>query len=316
MCRRFRVHTAQFLILLLMNGHVMSTAAVSFEKLLAGDDIILAPGTYDALSARIAAQGRSQSRLSVRLFGHGLCFRIAGCWPHECHGNGRPRVRAMAAACAPTPLIADGDTGHGGPLNAARLVTLYEQGGAACIQIEDQVFPKRCGHMANKEVVPVEVAAANIRSACAARQSAAFKIMARTDARAPLGYEEALRRADAYLEAGADILFIEAPQSVAELEAIAERYQGIPLVANMVEDGKTPYLDGAALQNMGYKIALFPVSALLCVTQKLETVFGHMLASNQLPADEPRVSFSRYNEIVGLPDLLAEAAEAEDKSST
>ena len=221
------------------------------------------------------------------------------------------RVRAMAAACAPTPLIADGDTGHGGPLNAARLVSLYEQGGAACIQIEDQVFPKRCGHMANKEVVPVEVAAANIRSACAARQSSAFKIMARTDARAPLGYDEAIRRADAYLEAGADILFIEAPQSMGELEAIAERYSDIPLVANMVEDGKTPYLDGEALQEIGYKIALFPVSALLCVTQKLESVYANMLKADQLPDDEARVSFSRYNEIVGLPELLAEAAEAE-----
>ncbi|MDF1687379.1 MAG: isocitrate lyase/PEP mutase family protein [Parvibaculaceae bacterium] len=293
----------------------MSTAAVSFEKLLAGDDIILAPGTYDALSARIAAQAGAKA---VYLSGFSVTGSVLGLPDVGLMSATEmaDRVRAMAAACAPTPLIADGDTGHGGPLNAARLVTLYEQGGAACIQIEDQVFPKRCGHMANKEVVPVEVAAANIRSACAARQSAAFKIMARTDARAPLGYEEALRRADAYLEAGADILFIEAPQSVAELEAIAERYQGIPLVANMVEDGKTPYLDGAALQNMGYKIALFPVSALLCVTQKLETVFDHMLASNQLPADEPRVSFSRYNEIVGLSDLLAEAAEAEDKSST
>ena len=165
--------------------------------------------------------------------------------------------------------------------------------------------------MANKEVVPVEIASANIRSACAARQSTAFKVMARTDARAPLGYDEAIRRADAYLEAGADILFIEAPQSLDELVAIADRYSDIPLVANMVEDGKTPYLDGEALQEIGYKIALFPVSALLCVTQKLESVYANMLKADQLPDDEARVSFSRYNEIVGLPELLAEAAGAD-----
>lgn len=281
-----------------------------FEKLLAGDDIILAPGAYDALSARVASQAGAKA---VYLSGFSVTGSVLG-MPDVGLMSATEmadRVRAMAAACAPTPLIADGDTGHGGPLNAARLVSLYEQGGAACIQIEDQVFPKRCGHMANKEVVPVEVAAANIRSACAARQSSAFKIMARTDARAPLGYDEAIRRADAYLEAGADILFIEAPQSMDELEAIAERYSDIPLVANMVEDGKTPYLDGEALQEIGYKIALFPVSALLCVTQKLESVYANMLKADQLPDDEARVSFSRYNEIVGLPELLAEAAEAE-----
>lgn len=285
-----------------------------FEKLLAGDDIILAPGAYDALSARVAAQAGAKA---VYLSGFSVTGSVLG-MPDVGLMSATEmadRVRAMAAACAPTPLIADGDTGHGGPLNAARLVSLYEQGGAACIQIEDQVFPKRCGHMANKEVVPVEVAAANIRSACAARQSSAFKVMARTDARAPLGYDEAIRRADAYLEAGADILFIEAPQSMEELVAIAERYNDIPLVANMVEDGKTPYLDAEALQEIGYKIALFPVSALLCVTQKLESVFANMLKADQLPEDETRVSFSHYNEIVGLPDLLAEAAEA-DKSSS
>ncbi|MBV1934892.1 MAG: isocitrate lyase/PEP mutase family protein [Parvibaculaceae bacterium] len=288
----------------------MSSPTTYFEKLLAGDEIILAPGAYDALSARVAAQAGAKA---IYLSGFSVTGSVLG-MPDVGLMSATEmadRVRAMAAACEPTPLIADGDTGHGGPLNAARLVSLYEQGGAACIQIEDQVFPKRCGHMANKEVVSVEVAAAKIRSACAARQSSAFKIMARTDARAPLGYDEAIRRADAYLEAGADILFIEAPQSMDELVAIAERYSDIPLVANMVEDGKTPYLDGEALQEIGYKIALFPVSALLCVTQKLESVYANMLKADQLPDDEARVSFSRYNEIVGLPELLAEATDAD-----
>ena len=140
------------------------------------------------------------------------------------------------------PLIADGDNGHGGIANVERLVRAYEQAGAACIQLEDQVLPKRCGHMDGKEVIPLAEAAAKIRAAAAARTSSDFLIIARTDARSVSGLDDALRRADAYLKAGADLLFVEAPQSEAELRAVAERFKTVPLVANMVEDGKTPCL--------------------------------------------------------------------------
>lgn len=279
----------------------------ALRRLLESGRIILAPGAHDALSARLAAQagaacvymsgfGVSGSTLGMPDIGLMTATEMA------------ERARALAGAAAPVPLIADGDNGHGGPLNAARLTRLYEQAGAACIQLEDQVFPKRCGHMENKEVVPAEEAAAKIRAACGARADADFMVMARTDARSVNGLDDALRRAEAYLEAGADILFIEAPRSAGELEEIARRFKGVPLVANMVEDGKTPYLDAATLEAMGFAIAVFPVSALLAVTRRLQEVYAAVLRHGRLPAEEARVSFQDYNAIIGLPEMLADAA--------
>lgn len=277
----------------------------TIDALLQEDGLLVAPGAYDALSAKIAAQAGARA---VYLSG----FSVSG------SALGLPdlgfmsaaemieRVRAMANA-AGVPLIADGDNGHGGPLQTARLTAAYEQAGAAAIQLEDQALPKRCGHMENKEVIPRAAAAAKIRAAVEARTSSDFKIMARTDARAPLGLDEALRRGEAFLEAGADILFIEAPQSLEELEKIAATFKGARLTANMVEDGKTPYLDAATLQELGYKIALFPVSALLATAKLLENVYGGLLKEGRLPETQERVSFQRYNEIVGLGDYLAEA---------
>lgn len=224
------------------------------------------------------------------------------------------RVRALAEAAMPAPLIADGDNGHGGPLNAARLTRLYEAAGAQCIQLEDQVFPKRCGHMEGKEVISLAEAAEKIRAAADARASRDFKIMARTDARATHDLSEALRRGEAFLKAGADILFIEAPRDMAELQTIARTFKGVPLLANMVEDGKTPYLSARVLEEIGYKIAIFPVAALLAVTRRLEEVYATLLRGEGLPAGEPRVTFQRYNEIVGLPELLASAAKFSDET--
>mgnify|MGYP003149279740 FL=1 len=122
-----------------------------------------------------------------------------------------------------------------------------------------------------------------------------------------------MRRGEAFLKAGADILFIEAPRSHEELVSVAETFKGVPLVANMVEDGKTPYLDGPTLQEIGYKIAIFPVSALLSVAERLQTLYRAMLEANKLPVDMQRVTFQKYNEIIGLPDMLAEAAALEDE---
>ena len=193
------------------------------------------------------------------------------------------------------PLIADGDNGHGGPLNVARLVRAYEQAGVQCIQLEDQVSPKRCGHMEGKEVVPLADAAAKIRAAADARYSSAFKIMARTDARATHDLDEALRRGETFLKAGADILFIEAPHSEDELAKIAQTFAGTPLLANLVEDGKTPMLSPQTLQQMGYKIALYPISALLAASSALETAYARLLGGAPAPRD--RVTFSQYNVI-------------------
>ncbi|MGB6086174.1 isocitrate lyase/PEP mutase family protein [Parvibaculum sp.] len=285
----------------------------TFDDLLASPGIIVAPGAYDALSARLAVQAGASV---VYMTG----FGVSGA------GFGLPdiglvsaaemaeRVRVIAASAAPVPLIADGDNGHGGPLNAARLTRAYEQAGAACIQIEDQVFPKRCGHMEGKEVIALEEAAAKIRAAAEARTSAAFKIMARTDARATHDLDEALRRGEAFLRAGADILFIEAPRDEAEMRKVADTFKGVPLVANIVEDGKTPYLGAKALEELGFKIALFPVSALLAVTERLQVVYDTLMKGEGLSASEPRVTFQRYNELIGLGDMLADAAAISEKT--
>lgn len=290
----------------------MSHAADALATLMQGPDIILAPGAYDALSARLAAQAGAQA---VYMTGFGVAGSTLGVPDIGLMSATEmaDRARALASAAAPVPLFADGDNGHGGPLNAARLTRLYEQAGVACIQLEDQVFPKRCGHMENKEVVPIQDAAAKIRAAIEARENPNFKVMARTDARATHGFDEALRRGEAFLKAGADILFIEAPRSHEELVTVVETFKGVPLVANMVEDGKTPYLDGQTLQEIGYKIAIFPVSALLSVTERLQTLYGAMLQSNKLPVDMPRVTFQKYNELIGLNDMLAEAAALESE---
>ncbi|MBS0277586.1 MAG: isocitrate lyase/PEP mutase family protein [Proteobacteria bacterium] len=276
----------------------------TLDTLLNEPGILVVPGAHDPLSARIAARAGAKA---VYMTG----FGVAGA------GFGVPdiglvnaeqmieRVRVIAGSIAPLPLIADGDNGHGGPLNVMRLTRAYEQAGAQCIQLEDQVSPKRCGHMDGKEVIPLTEAAAKIRAAAEARASSAFKIMARTDARATHDLDEALRRGEAFLKAGADILFIEAPRSEKEMAKVAATFKGTPLLANLVEDGKTPMLSPAALQQMGYKIALYPISALLAASAALEQVYATLLGGAGQPRE--RVTFSQYNDIVGLPDLLATA---------
>lgn len=286
----------------------MTRASKAFARRLKRKGIITAPGAYDALSARIAAQSGAEC---VYLTGFGAAGSTLGVPDIGLMSATEmtDRVRALASSCMPVPLVADGDNGHGGPLNAARLTRLYEQAGAACIQLEDQVFPKRCGHMENKEVISTPEAAAKIRAAVDARGDTNFKIMARTDARSVNGLKDALKRAEAYLNAGADILFVEAPRSEKELVKVAETFPNTPLVANMVEDGKTPYLTSGELQDLGYKIAVFPVTALLAVTKRLQDVYGTVLAHGELPHGQDRVSFQEYNEIIGLPEMLAEATE-------
>jgi len=291
----------------------MSRVTDQLSALLEGPDLIIAPGAYDALSAKLAAQAGAKA---VYMTGFGVAGSTLGVPDIGLMSATEmaDRARAIAGATHSIPVFADGDNGHGGPLNAARLTRLYEQAGVACIQLEDQVFPKRCGHMENKEIVSISDAAAKIRAAVDARDNPDFKVMARTDARATHGFDEALRRGEAFLKAGADILFVEAPRSLDELEAVASAFKGVPLVANMVEDGKTPYLDGPTLQEIGYKIAIFPVSALLSVTERLQSLYSDMLAAHKLPIDVPRVTFQKYNEIIGLPDMLAEASALEESN--
>lgn len=268
--------------------------------------LIVAPGAYDALSARIAAQSGAQA---VYMTGFGVAGSLLGV-PDVGLVSATEmaeRVRALVAACGPVPLIADGDNGHGGPLNVERMVQFYESAGAAAIQIEDQVLPKRCGHMEGKEVIPLPEAVAKIRAAVAARGSRDFSIIARTDARAVHGMDEALRRGEAFVKAGADLLFVEAPQSEAELRQVAKTFAGVKLVANMVEDGKTPYLSGAALEKLGFALAIFPVSALLAVSERLQGVYRDIVRGGRLSAKAPRITFGAYNEMMGLSEMRGRA---------
>jgi len=276
----------------------------SLDTLLKKSDTLIVPGAYDALSARIAARAGAPA---VYMSGFAVVGASFGVPDIGLIGPDQmsERVRAMAGAIAPVPLIADGDNGHGGPAQVARLVRAYEQAGAQAIQIEDQVMPKRCGHMEGKEVVPLGEAATKIRAAVAARESRQFKVIARTDARSTDGLDEALRRGEAFLRAGADILFIEAPQSEAELLRVGQTFQGVPLVANMVEDGKTPVLPVARLREMGFRIVLYPISALLNVARRLETLYGELLDGRGSGLPRDRFGFVEYNALVGLPEILA-----------
>ena len=277
----------------------------SLDELLRGQDTIVVPGVYDALSARIAARAGARA---IYMSGFGVAGASFGVPDIGLLGPEQmsERVRAIASATSPLPLIADGDNGYGGAPNVARLVRAYEQAGAQAIQLEDQVSPKRCGHMEGKELVPLDEAASRIRAAASARSDNAFKIVARTDAIATDGIDEALKRANAFLEAGADILFVEAPRTEAEMARIGERFRGVPLLANLVEDGKTPVLGIDALRQMGYRIVLRPISALLATARRLEEVYAELLCGGtQVGA---RVSFAQYNEIVGLPEAIAFAS--------
>jgi 2-methylisocitrate lyase-like PEP mutase family enzyme len=264
---------------------------------------LVAPGAYDALTARIAAQAGAEA---VYMTGFGVAGSYLGVPDIGIVSATEmiDRVRALAAAASPVPLIADGDNGHGGTANVERLVRAYEQAGAACIQLEDQVLPKRCGHMEGKEVVTLEEGAMKIRAAAAARATADFQIIARTDARSISGLDEALRRADAYLNAGADILFVEAPQSETELRTIADRFKGVPLVANMVEDGKTPMLSVTDLGALGFRVILFPISSLLAAARAAQRVYAGILRTGTIDPAVERVTFSAYNDIVGLSGYL------------
>jgi 2-methylisocitrate lyase-like PEP mutase family enzyme len=282
---------------------------MSLRARLAEPTILMAPGAYDGRSAHLAAAAGAEA---VYMTGFGVSGSTLGLPDVGLMSATEmaDRTRAISEACTGTPLIADGDTGHGGVLNVARMVRLYEQAGAAAIQIEDQVFPQRCGHMAGKAVIEVGEAADKIKAAVDARASNEFLIIARTDVRAVTNLDDALRRGEAFAQAGADVIFIEAPQSLAEMRKVAETFKGIPLVANMVEDGKTPYLDTATLQELGFSLAIYPVSTLLVVTRALQEAYRAMLDQGRLPDATQRVTFQDYNNALGLEELLAGAAEA------
>jgi len=209
------------------------------------------------------------------------------------------------AGMARTPLIADADTGYGGLLNVQHTVRGYEAAGAAALQLEDQEFPKKCGHTPGRRVVPMADMVQKIKVAADARRSSDFLIIARTDALSSLGIDEALRRAEAYANAGADVLFIESPESEAQMRMIGERFD-LPLVANMVERGRTPVLSRADLESLGYKIAIFPVTAMLASVHAMSQVYSHLRQSGSSHGtDTSLMDFADLTQLMGFEDVWA-----------
>jgi 2,3-dimethylmalate lyase len=233
----------------------------SLRDIIRQPGILTLPGVYDGISARVA---NSLGFPAVYMTGYGAVASALGV-PDAGLASVTEmldRVRCIAAAID-VPFIADGDTGYGGLLNVDRTVRAYASAGATGIQLEDQEIPKKCGHTEYRRVIPYADAVQKIRVAIDARPSPDFLIVARTDARYSEGLDEALRRADAFLNAGADILFVESPESAEELRRIGETFRGAALLANMVEGGRTPFLSVPELGALGYKVALFPGTGFL-----------------------------------------------------
>lgn len=245
----------------------------TLRQRLAEPGLIMAPGVYDMVSLRLADRMGFEA-LYMTGFGtvaSHLGLPDAGLATYRDMLN---RVQAMAGMSA-TPLIADGDTGYGGLLNVQHTVQGYEAAGAQAIQLEDQEFPKKCGHTPGRRVIPMDDMVRKIRVAVEARRNPDFLIIARTDARTALGLDEALKRAQAYADAGADILFVESPESVDEMRRITATLNK-PLLANMVEGGRTPVLSPQQLQEIGYRLAIFPVSSLLAAAQAMHDTYARL----------------------------------------
>lgn len=271
------------------------------RKRLQSPSLLVAPGIFDMVSLRLANTFRFEA---LYMTGYGTVASHLGL-PDAglaTYTDMVGRVKAFASQAA-APLIADGDTGYGGLLNVRHTVRGYEEAGASAIQLEDQEFPKKCGHTPGRRVIPKAEMVKKIRVAVEARSSRDFLIVARTDARTALGLDEALRRAEAYAKAGADILFVESPESVEEMRAIGRAFD-LPLVANMVEKGRTPVLAKADLEAIGYRIAIFPVSALLAAVQAMAGVYGHLKGTGSTKdCPTPLQDFAELSRLMGFQEI-------------
>jgi carboxyvinyl-carboxyphosphonate phosphorylmutase len=272
------------------------------RALLDSGEIIVAPGAFDPLSARLVEEAGFPA---VYMTGFGTSAALIG----------RPDVGLLTmtemvdnarriSACVDVPVIADADTGYGNPLNVIRTVGAYEAAGVAGIHIEDQVAPKICGHLEGKMVIPAEEMAEKIRAAVEARTQPEFVIIARTDARAVEGLERSLRRGQMYREAGADVLFIEALTSEAEAEAAVHAFPGVPLLFNWAEGGKTPPISLERVRELGYRIVIFPISTLLAATSAMRRILQEIArAGTPLAAMHELPTFAEFVEFIGLPQM-------------
>ena len=274
-----------------------------FASRLRNGDYLTAPGVFDLISARIADR---MGFPALYMTGYGVVASSFGL-PDAglaSYTEMVDRVKTIAAGTL-TPLIADGDTGYGGLLNVQRTVRGYEQAGAVAIQLEDQKIPKKCGHTPNRRVIPVDDMVAKIRVAVAARESENFLVIARTDARTQYGLAEAIGRGQAFAKAGADVVFVEAPESVDEMIEICREIDG-PLMANMVNGGKTPLLSAEKLKDLGYQLVIFPGTAFLAAGSAVQSVSQHLKetgSSRGLPT--PLYDFEEFSRLMGFEEVWA-----------
>lgn len=276
---------------------------LKFRQLLLAPEIVILPGAHDALTARIISQC-------------GFEAYTAGGYSATAGMLGAPDISQMSMTemadfyarlgdASPLPILADADTGYGGPANVNRTVRAYERAGVAGLFIEDQVFPKRCGHMEGKRIVPRIEWLEKIKAALDSRVDPDLVIMARTDALAVVGIDEAIERAQLAREAGADLLFVEAPTDIGQMRRICDEIDG-PTLANNVEAGKTPVLAAAELQAIGYAAVAYPVAATYAITKAVRELMETLVREGTTSSMVDRlVSFEEFNNTVGLADIRA-----------
>ena len=273
------------------------------REMLAGSEPVLAPGAYDAFTARLIEQAGFEA---VYMTGFGTAASLLG-RPDigllsfsEMVDNARRIVQAVGV-----PVIADADDGYGNPINVIRTVQEYEAAGVSAIHIEDQVSPKKCGHMEGKQVIEASEMVEKVRAAVEARRSEDFVLIARTDARAVEGTDGALERARLYREAGADVLFVEAPQSEEEVAAVAEAFSDVPLLFNWVESGKTPPVPLERLKELEFSLIIFPVSTLLAATRSIREILTQMRAEGSPISvmEERLLPLGEFIDFIGLPEI-------------
>lgn len=277
-------------------------ATSRFRTLLSQPGCIVAPGVADALAARLVAL---EGFAAVYMTGFGTSLTRLGApdvgllTANEMIDNASRIVDASGL-----PVIADADTGYGNPINMRRTIRDYEKTGVAGVHIEDQSWPKRCGHLAGKRVIPTAEMVAKIKAACDVRTDPDFTIIARCDAIAIEGLEAALERGGRYREAGADMLFIEAPVGRAEVERVARHFKGVPLLYNMAASGKTPDLPADELARLGFKLAIYPNWVILAAIPAMQALLRELKTKGSIADVRNKVTtFKEFTEIAGLPEI-------------
>lgn len=278
---------------------------MSLRSRLARKPILLAPGVSDALTAALASDAGAEA---LYLSGAALSYTRLG----------RPDIGLMSMSeiaetialvrdRVETPMIVDADNGHGNALNTQRTMRLYERAGANALQIEDQSYPKRCGHLAEKRLISASEMVGKLKAAVDARRSEDTLVIARTDAVAVEGFAAAIERAKRYREAGADVLFVEAPGSREELKAVVTALSGhVPLMANMVEGGKTPILSTGELEALGFSLVIFPGGIVRAMARTAQEFYATLLRDGTSDAFRSRMfDFDTLNKVIGTPDLIA-----------